>query len=127
MVEAKRKPIELREFNVEQYDTEPLKKDRYKKLGKLAGREYLQSVQCSTDKKFGVIKYIKHEGMNAGDVEYLYSEARILLRMPHPNIIRIRDVFKSKGEIGMTYEKIEGPTIGEKMKGETRMTEDECI
>jgi len=127
MVEAakKRPIIDIREFNLEGYETEPLKKDRYKKEGKVENRDYLQYVVCSTDRKKGVIKYIKHEGTSAADQEHLYSEARLLLRMPHPNIIRIRDVFKSKGEIGMTYERIEDQTLKEKMM--TRMSEAECI
>ena len=46
--------------------------------------------------------------------------------MPHPHIIRVRDVFKSKGEIGTTYEWVEGQTLKDKMK-EGKMEEKESI
>ena len=82
---------------------------------------------CFTDKKKGVIRYIKLDVQTTSDHDHLYSEARILLRMPHPNIIRIRDVFKSKGEIGTTYEKIEGKTIKERLSDGVKIGEKECI
>ena len=68
-------------------------------------------MQCSTDRKFGLIKYVKYDNVPAAQVNTIYGESRIILNMPHPNIIRVRDVFKSKGEIGTTFEWLEGDTL----------------
>jgi len=83
-------------------------------------------VQCSTDKKFGVIKFVKIPTGTSAEEQNIYAESRIILRMPHPNIIRVRDAFKSKGEIGTTFELIEGPTMAVKMQ-DGKMTEKVCL
>jgi serine/threonine protein kinase len=54
--------------------------------------------------------------MTASDIKNIYNEARLLLRVPHPNIIRVRDVFKAKGDIGTTFEFIKGGKQGNNLK-----------
>ena len=115
-------------FNSKDYTITPAKRDRYKKLGQVCDKQNLQHVQCGSDKAEAVIKFFKIPAqVTASDVKNIYNEARLLLRVPHPNIIRVRDVFKAKGDIGTTFEFIKGGTLGAKLAVTGPLKEADCI
>lgn len=61
--------------------------------------------------------------MSSEDAKAAYLEAKTLFRLIHPNIIRIRDVFKSKGEVGTTFEYCDKGSLFQEM--ENRKEEEE--
>ncbi len=75
---------------------------------------------------FGVSKFAKMTG-NEVEMHNMFTEAVMLLRMAHPNIIRVRDVFKSKGELGTTFDYIEGGNLGTLIKEKGPLPEADCL
>lgn len=70
--------------------------------------------------------------MSVDEQKQAYLEAKTLFRLIHPNIIRIRDVFKSKGEVGTTFEFCDKKSLFAEIERrmeeeEGPMTEEECM
>lgn len=52
----------------------------------------------------------------------------MIFKMPHPNIIRVRDVFKSKGELGTTFEYLGKTTLLDLInQSDHAFSEKECL
>ena len=68
---------------------------RIKLLGEGSfGKAYL--VECKSDQSLCVIKQIDLTQMNQQEKNETFKEARILEALRHPNIIRFREVYKTK-------------------------------
>jgi NIMA (never in mitosis gene a)-related kinase len=64
-------------------------------LGKGAyGKAFL--VECGSDKSLAVIKKIDIKKMNEAERRATLREAKILEVLNHPNIIRFKEVYKTK-------------------------------
>jgi len=100
-----------REFNEKGYNVTLIpKNDSYKKKenNTIDGIDRLRKVQCKSDRKFAAIKYIQNMQCPKGREHEIYSEGRMLLMMQHPNIIRVRDLFKEKNQIATVFEFLDG-------------------
>lgn len=72
----------------------------YKKIKLLGegsyGKAYL--VECLKDQTKCVIKRINLKDLSEEEKKHTFDEARILELLNHQNIIRFREVYRSKGE-----------------------------
>jgi NIMA (never in mitosis gene a)-related kinase len=58
------------------------------------GKAFL--VECQSDKSFSVIKQVDIGGMSEKERQDTLKEAKILEVLNHPNIIRFKEVYKTK-------------------------------
>ena len=61
-----------------------------------------------------------------------YKEAIMLTRVPHPNIVRVRDCFKQGNQVGTVFEYLDSTNnlsalIRATTQSGTNMTERECL
>lgn len=61
-----------------------------------------------------------------------YKEAIMLTRVPHPNIVRVRDCFKQGNQVGTVLEYLDTSSnllslIKESTQSDTLMTERDCM
>ena len=72
--------------------------ETYKKVSTLGtgsfGTAYL--VECQSSHEFAVIKQVDIQQMNDEERKETLREAKILEALSHPNIIRFREVYKTK-------------------------------
>ena len=72
--------------------------ETYKKVSTLGtgsfGTAYL--VECQSNKDYAVIKQIDIQGMSEQERKETLAEAKILEVLNHPNIVRFREVYKTK-------------------------------
>ena len=72
--------------------------ETYKKVSTLGtgsfGTAYL--VECQSSREFAVIKQVDIQQMNDEERKETLREAKILEALSHPNIIRFREVYKTK-------------------------------
>jgi len=72
--------------------------ETYKKVSTLGtgsfGTAYL--VECQSNKEYAVIKQIDIQGMSEQERKETLAEAKILEVLNHPNIVRFREVYKTK-------------------------------
>ena len=72
--------------------------ETYKKISTLGvgsfGTAYL--VECQSDKTMAVIKQIDIAAMSEEEMRETVREGRILEVLNHPNIVRFREVYKTK-------------------------------
>jgi len=72
--------------------------ENYRKIRLLGegafGQAYL--VECSSDKALAVIKQVNISRMSEKEKQDTLKEAKILEVLGHPNIIRFREVYKTK-------------------------------
>ena len=100
-------------YNPKGYAEKPYVSLRYKKIGEMQstarklyriGKTKLTHVVASDDRKDAVMKTTNYGKASLDIPPGSFNEARTLMKMPHPNIVRCKDVFTNKGEFSMTYE-----------------------
>jgi serine/threonine protein kinase len=64
--------------------------------------------------------------MDRAALKEQFTEPRTLLGLPHPNIIRVRDSFLDKGEIGTCTDFVDGESL-DKVMTSKQMTQEECL
>ena len=83
----------------------------YKKLATLGSGSFGKAilVQHVTEKTKWVIKQIKMNGMSEPEKKESFKEAQILEALKHPNIVRFREVYKTrKGKLCIVMEHADG-------------------
>ena len=105
MVEATKKPAKS-------FET-------YKKVSTLGvgsfGTAYL--VECQSDRSYAVIKQIDIAQMSEEERRETLNEAKILEVLSHPNIVRFREVYKTKkGKLCIVMDYADGGDLQSKVK-----------
>lgn len=93
--------------------------ETYKKVSTLGvgsfGTAYL--VECQSDKKFAVIKQVDIAAMSEEERRETVREGRILEVLNHPNIVRFREVYKTKkGKLCIVMDYADGGDLQSKIK-----------
>ena len=93
--------------------------ETYKKVQTLGvgsfGTAYL--VECKSDKKLAVIKQIDIHTMSEDERKETLREAKILEVLNHPNIVRFREVYKTKkGKLCIVMDFADGGDLQGKIK-----------
>jgi len=83
------------------------------------GKAYL--VQCLSDNTYCVIKQVDLGKMSDQEKRETLNEAKILEAFNHPNIIRFREVYKTKkGRLCIVMDYADGGDLGAKIKGQNK-------
>ena len=85
-------------------------------------KEHLHYVQMNSDNSNCVIKFQKYEDTDIN----INKEAKTLLQINFPNIIRVRDCFKRKNGAGTVLEYCKGKDLADKLKKCGPMPEEHC-
>lgn len=93
--------------------------ETYKKVSTLGvgsfGTAYL--VECQSDKTFAVIKQVDIAAMSEEERRETVREGRILEVLNHPNIVRFREVYKTKkGKLCIVMDYADGGDLQSKIK-----------
>lgn len=93
--------------------------ETYKKVSTLGvgsfGTAYL--VECASDKSLAVIKQIDISTMSEEERRETVREGRILEVLNHPNIVRFREVYKTKkGKLCIVMDYADGGDLQSKIK-----------
>lgn len=93
--------------------------ETYKKVSTLGtgsfGTAYL--VECQSDKSLAVIKQIDIATMSEEERRETVREGRILEVLNHPNIVRFREVYKTKkGKLCIVMDYADGGDLQSKIK-----------
>ena len=114
--------------------------ETYKKVSTLGvgsfGTAYL--VECQSDRSYAVIKQIDIAQMSEEERRETLNEAKILEVLNHPNIVRFREVYKTKkGKLCIVMDYADGGDLQSAIKSRFNkkdkqgkmdyMTEDELI
>jgi NIMA (never in mitosis gene a)-related kinase 1/4/5 len=91
----------------------------YKKVSTLGvgsfGTAYL--VECQSNKDMAVIKQIDIQSMSEEERKETLREAKILEVLNHPNIVRFREVYKTKkGKLCIVMDYADGGDLQSKIK-----------
>lgn len=102
-----------------QRDTKGKSYETYKKVSTLGvgsfGTAYL--VECQSDKSQAVIKQIDIAAMSEEERRETVREGRILEVLNHPNIVRFREVYKTKkGKLCIVMDFADGGDLQSKIK-----------
>ena len=114
MVEASNTPVAASQ-------SKPKKQlETYKKIKVLGkgsfGKAFL--VQCGTDGSYAVVKKIDIKKMSEDDKQATFREAKILEVLNHPNIIRFKEVYKTKaGQLCIVMDHADGGDMALKIQG----------
>ena len=100
--------------------------ETYKKVQTLGvgsfGTAYL--VECQSDKALAVIKQIDIQTMNEDERKETLREAKILEVLNHPNIVRFREVYKTKkGKLCIVMDYADGGDLQGKIKEKYKLRE----
>lgn len=101
-------------------DKKPAKQfETYKKISTLGtgsfGTAYL--VECQSAKEYAVIKQIDIQNMSEEERKETLREAKILEVLNHPNIVRFREVYKTKkGKLCIVMDYADGGDLQSKIK-----------
>ncbi len=104
--------MEQKRQQAKQYET-------YKKVSTLGtgsfGTAYL--VECQSNKSYAVIKQIDIQSMSEDERKETLREAKILEVLNHPNIVRFREVYKTKkGKLCIVMDYADGGDLQSKIK-----------
>ena len=84
------------------------------------GKAYL--VQCLSDNTYCVIKQVDLGKMSDQEKRETLNEAKILEAFNHPNIIRFREVYKTKkGRLCIVMDYADGKCIGSKSENYSKI------
>ena len=100
--------------------------ETYKKVQTLGvgsfGTAYL--VECQSDKAFAVIKQIDIQTMSEEERKETLREAKILEVLNHPNIVRFKEVYKTKkGKLCIVMDFADGGDLQGKIKEKYKQKE----
>lgn len=100
--------------------------ETYKKVSTLGvgsfGTAYL--VECQSDKSLAVIKQIDIQTMSEEERRDTLKEAKILEALNHPNIVRFREVYKTKkGKLCIVMDFADGGDLQSKIKDRYKQKE----
>lgn len=86
------------------------------------GTAYL--VECQSDKKYAVIKQIDIQNMDENERRETLREAKILEVLQHPNIVRFREVYKTKkGKLCIVMDYADGGDLQGRIKDKYKQKE----
>ena len=99
--------------------SQPQEMESYKKvklLGKGAyGKAFL--VKCGSDGSYAVIKRISIKKMSEEEKRATFKEAKILEVLNHPNIIRFKEVYKTKaGDLCIVTDYADGGDLAQSIQ-----------
>lgn len=100
--------------------------ETYKKVQTLGvgsfGTAYL--VECQSDKQYAVIKQIDIQSMSEDERRETLREAKILEVLQHPNIVRFKEVYKTKkGKLCIVMDYADGGDLQGKIKEKYKIKE----
>jgi NIMA (never in mitosis gene a)-related kinase len=103
---------------------EKKKPENYKRVKQLGqgnfGVAYL--VQCKHQKTEAVMKRVDIAMMSEDEKKNCVKEAKILEKMNHPNIIRFREVFKTKsGKLCIVMDYADGGDLANRIKEQRKL------
>lgn len=86
------------------------------------GTAYL--VECQSDKQYAVIKQIDIQNMDENERRETLREAKILEVLQHPNIVRFREVYKTKkGKLCIVMDYADGGDLQGRIKNKYKEKE----
>ena len=86
------------------------------------GTAYL--VECQSDKRYAVIKQIDIQNMDENERRETLREAKILEVLQHPNIVRFREVYKTKkGKLCIVMDYADGGDLQGRIKDKYKQKE----
>lgn len=86
------------------------------------GTAYL--VECQSDKQYAVIKQIDIQNMDENERRETLREAKILEVLQHPNIVRFREVYKTKkGKLCIVMDYADGGDLQGRIKDKYKQKE----
>ena len=86
------------------------------------GTAYL--VECQSDKRYAVIKQIDIQNMDENERRETLREAKILEVLQHPNIVRFREVYKTKkGKLCIVMDYADGGDLQGRIKDKYKTKE----
>ena len=113
--------------NKEEFDSSNLLRpyEFIKKLGEGGfGKVYL--VRQKMNKKYYTIKFLNHNSNNVKDINFLFKEINILMRLKHPQIIELYSFcLTDENEFALIMEYIPGGTLKEYIKKNKQLNEEE--
>lgn len=97
-----------------------------KKIGEGGfGKVYL--VKQKMSRKYYTIKFLNHNSYNVKDINFLYKEINILMRLKHPQIIELYSFcLTDENEFALIMEYIPGGTLKEYIKNNKKLDEEEA-
>ena len=74
-------------------------------------------MECQSDKRYAVIKQIDIQNMDENERRETLREAKILEVLQHPNIVRFREVYKTKkGKLCIVMDYADGGDLQGRIK-----------
>ena len=114
--------------NKEEFDSSNLLRpyEFIKKLGEGGfGKVYL--VRQKMSNKYYTIKFLNHNSHNVKDINFLFKEINILMRLKHPQIIELYSFcLTDENEFALIMEYIPGGTLKEYIKKNKQLDEEEA-
>lgn len=114
--------------NKEEFDSSNLLRpyEFIKKLGEGGfGKVYL--VRQKMSNKYYTIKFLNHNSQNVKDINFLFKEINILMRLKHPQIIELYSFcLTDENEFALIMEYIPGGTLKEYIKKNKKLDEEEA-
>jgi len=114
--------------NKEEFDSSNLLRpyEFIKKLGEGGfGKVYL--VRQKMNNKYYTIKFLNHNSNNVKDINFLFKEINILMRLKHPQIIELYSFcLTDENEFALIMEYIPGGTLKEYIKKNKKLNEEEA-
>lgn len=81
-------------------------------------------MECQSDKKYAVIKQIDIQNMDENERRETLREAKILEVLQHPNIVRFREVYKTKkGKLCIVMDYADGGDLQGRIKDKYKQKE----
>ena len=88
------------------------------------GKVYYVEQKCSGEKY--AIKFLRHSFKNVHDVQFLYKEIEVLIRLENPNIIKLYSYFETQdNKIGLIMEYASGGTLKNFITEKGKLSEQE--
>jgi len=104
--------------------------DRYRIVG-LLGRGGMGEVYRADDLKLGrpvALKFLSETVSSSQDRrERFFSEARLTLRVTHPNVCRVYDIGEIEGQLYLSMEYVDGEDLASLLRRIGRLPEDKAI